>query len=381
MPDPKVSLPVRVEKRGDSFVVVDANGKRVPGSRDWTNEASAREEARQVNAAWKRAKSERRAKGAPEITEALHTADALFERLHPRGRGGKWIRKLSMPGGGGAPRKPSLYTMKSARRRLEKRMERASEKEQVSVRMQLRELDRRIEAKQKVRATTAGPTLRPRMASPLTGQPLRDAMKRTAADRAKDKSGARPGEMTLTRGELDRLSDYKGGKKSPPTGEEAFQQMKATAAALGLPWDDAEMRKQMGLPSQPLPPDIAASVKPTPGQKPKLNEQIKPQVGTAASLGVEKGKYTPEVGGVKTASSSSIGSLNGKNVVVTGKLSTGTRNEVHGKIAYHGGNPQSSISSSTDLLVVGDKPGSKLAKAKAMGIPVITEQQLQELTW
>ena len=407
MPDPKVSLPVRVEKRGDSFLVVDADGKRMPGSRAWTNEASARAEAAQVNVAWKRAKSERKAKGAPEITEA----DVRFERLHPRGPGGEWIKKFARLGTiDAAPPKRSLYTMKRARGRLQKKMESGSEKEQASVRMQLRELDRRIGAKEKVRATS----LRPAMASPATGkkssgtgQPSKLAMYDELVTRASQMSDT---EFSVKRNRYvqaggwwpNSLSDWDTsqgrklsdeilrakGKRSPVTGggpesEEAFQKMKATAAALGMPWDDAEMRKQMGLPQlQPLAPDIAAEQIPKPGEKPKLNEEIAPQgiapQGTVAGLGVEKGKYTPDVT-VQTTPSHHIGSVYGKNVVVTGKLTTGTRNEIHGKISNSGGIPQSSISAKTDLLVVGDKPGSKLAKAKAMGIPIVTEHQLQDL--
>jgi DNA ligase (NAD+) len=44
-----------------------------------------------------------------------------------------------------------------------------------------------------------------------------------------------------------------------------------------------------------------------------------------------------------------------------------------------GGKVVSSVSKKTDYVVVGEKPGSKLAKAEALGIPLLNEQALAEL--
>lgn len=69
-------------------------------------------------------------------------------------------------------------------------------------------------------------------------------------------------------------------------------------------------------------------------------------------------------------------SLSGKTIVVTGSLQQFTRESIKEFILQHGGTPSGSVSKKTDFLVAGESPGSKLAKAKSLGIPVLTEQDL-----
>jgi len=71
--------------------------------------------------------------------------------------------------------------------------------------------------------------------------------------------------------------------------------------------------------------------------------------------------------------------LEGKTLVVTGKLSQYTRGEIKALILQHGGKAGSSISSKTDYLVAGEKAGSKLTKAESLGVQVLTEAQFQQL--
>ena len=66
--------------------------------------------------------------------------------------------------------------------------------------------------------------------------------------------------------------------------------------------------------------------------------------------------------------------LAGKSIVVTGKLSRMSRDDIHALIKEHGGRPVSSISRKTDLLVAGEKAGSKLAKAQKLDVEVISEE-------
>lgn len=70
--------------------------------------------------------------------------------------------------------------------------------------------------------------------------------------------------------------------------------------------------------------------------------------------------------------------LTGKSVVVTGTLSTLSREDAKQLIRDHGGKASSSISKKTDLLVAGEKAGSKLTKAQDLGVKIMTEQEFME---
>ena len=65
--------------------------------------------------------------------------------------------------------------------------------------------------------------------------------------------------------------------------------------------------------------------------------------------------------------------FNGKTVVITGTLSGYSRDEAAALIERLGGKTTSSVSKKTDLLIAGEKAGSKLAKAQALGVAVLDE--------
>lgn len=65
----------------------------------------------------------------------------------------------------------------------------------------------------------------------------------------------------------------------------------------------------------------------------------------------------------------------GCTIVATGKLVNFTRDGVNSKIISLGATAGSSVTRKTNYLICGEKPGSKLAKAKELGIPVLTEQE------
>lgn len=69
----------------------------------------------------------------------------------------------------------------------------------------------------------------------------------------------------------------------------------------------------------------------------------------------------------------------GKTFVITGTLPTMSRNDAAAYIEERGGKVSGSVSKKTDYLVCGEAAGSKLDKAKALGVPVITEEQLKAL--
>ena len=56
-----------------------------------------------------------------------------------------------------------------------------------------------------------------------------------------------------------------------------------------------------------------------------------------------------------------------------------TRDEAKQKIRDLGGNSSSSVSKETDLVIAGDEAGSKLDKAKELGVKVIDEQEFLKM--
>jgi len=71
--------------------------------------------------------------------------------------------------------------------------------------------------------------------------------------------------------------------------------------------------------------------------------------------------------------------LRGKTVVVTGTLANHSRDEIQALIEREGGKASSSVSSRTSYLVAGEDAGSKLEKAKKLGVEVLTEDEFLSL--
>ena len=69
----------------------------------------------------------------------------------------------------------------------------------------------------------------------------------------------------------------------------------------------------------------------------------------------------------------------GKTVVVTGKVEPYTRGEINAKIEALGAHAGSSVSSKTHYLVCGENAGSKLEKARSLGVTVLTPAQFFEM--
>ena len=85
---------------------------------------------------------------------------------------------------------------------------------------------------------------------------------------------------------------------------------------------------------------------------------------------------TPVFEQVKTSDSA----FSGKKVVLTGTLSAYTRKEASDIIESLGGEVVSSVSKNTDIVLAGESAGSKLDKARALGITVINETQFEQLS-
>ncbi len=75
----------------------------------------------------------------------------------------------------------------------------------------------------------------------------------------------------------------------------------------------------------------------------------------------------------------SQGVFSGEKVVLTGSLSDFTRSQASKLIEERGGETQSSVSKSTTLVLAGDSAGSKLDKAKKLGIKIIDEEEFKRL--
>lgn len=69
----------------------------------------------------------------------------------------------------------------------------------------------------------------------------------------------------------------------------------------------------------------------------------------------------------------------GKTIVATGKLENYTRDGIQMKLLSLGAKPASSVSKKTDYLIVGEKAGSKLAKAQQLGIRTLTEEEFEAM--
>jgi DNA ligase (NAD+) len=73
------------------------------------------------------------------------------------------------------------------------------------------------------------------------------------------------------------------------------------------------------------------------------------------------------------------GAFTGKIVVLTGTLGSMTRDEAKERIERQGGRVTGSVSKKTDYVVAGEEAGSKLDRAKELGVPVLDETQFLQL--
>ncbi len=144
----------------------------------------------------------------------------------------------------------------------------------------------------------------------------------------------------------------------------------ALAAAKAAVQKDNARRRGRGEPPGPVPlegigPEIVASLQRFFGEP--HNRQV---IAALHAAGIEFVHEAAEAGEA----------LAGRTFVVTGTLPTMSREQAHELIRRHGGTVASSVSRKTDFVVAGEAAGSKLARASELGIAVIDEDALLNMT-
>jgi DNA ligase (NAD+) len=125
---------------------------------------------------------------------------------------------------------------------------------------------------------------------------------------------------------------------------------KATAESLGIPvYGEAELFALIGKPPEQEKPEV----------KPPTEEALAKVAERAAAAHATPG-------------------LAGKTVVVTGTLSK-SRAQIESFLRVAGAKVTGSISANTQILVAGADAGSKMEKARALGVEIIDEARMNEL--
>ena len=106
------------------------------------------------------------------------------------------------------------------------------------------------------------------------------------------------------------------------------------------------------------------------------NEAGKRTVRELKAVGVDP-KMEPPPAGPTRANSKQL-PFSGQSIVVTGTLERFKRDEIEHLIQKLGGKPAGSVSKKTSFVVAGADAGSKLARAKELGVPVLNEAEFLE---
>ena len=112
---------------------------------------------------------------------------------------------------------------------------------------------------------------------------------------------------------------------------------------------------------------------------PKIAESVYEYFRNPANRAVIEGLLTAGVRPEQPKKVRRAGELAGKTIVVTGTLEKFTRPQIEQAIKQAGGKPASSVSKKTDFVLAGKEPGSKLDRARQLGVKVIDEKQFQEI--
>jgi len=104
-------------------------------------------------------------------------------------------------------------------------------------------------------------------------------------------------------------------------------------------------------------------------------ETTRNMIADFKELGLKLTEEKRVVGGPGAVASGVLG----KTFVVTGTLANYERGEIEDLIKSLGGKATGSVSKKTDYVVAGENAGSKLDKAKELGVPVLTESEFEQM--
>ena len=80
---------------------------------------------------------------------------------------------------------------------------------------------------------------------------------------------------------------------------------------------------------------------------------------------------------LKLQNKPTLSHLTNKIIVITGKLSKYSREELKGRLELMGAKVTNSVSAKTDFLIAGEDSGSKLSKANKLNIKIISDKNLE----
>ncbi|MDP2730441.1 MAG: NAD-dependent DNA ligase LigA [Dehalococcoidales bacterium] len=116
-----------------------------------------------------------------------------------------------------------------------------------------------------------------------------------------------------------------------------------------------------------------------PAVGPKIAESIIAFFGQEENLCIIEGLRGAGVWPKSEATGKEAVPLAGMEFVITGRLEAFTRQEAEARVKELGGTVKDNVTRKTSYLVVGDEPGSKLARARALGIKELNEEEFRHL--
>lgn len=150
---------------------------------------------------------------------------------------------------------------------------------------------------------------------------------------------------------------------------------------LGIPEVGSAVARDLAAHFQTLPGLLAAdeeALVAVPGIGPKMSEAIRAFLDEPRNRSAIE-RLASEMRTLSAPPPVRVGRLTGKKIVFTGGLETLTRDEAKARAEAEGGRVVGSVSKATDYVVAGSDAGSKLEKARDLGLQILTEEEFLAL--